>query len=104
MPRSNRKSSGFLLLLALLLAWELVSRARIVNPVFLPPLTSILAALARLAFSGELLKHIGYTLARCFCGYALACLIAIPIGIGMGYSRTLYNLLEPLVEVLRPLR
>jgi ABC-type nitrate/sulfonate/bicarbonate transport system permease component len=34
-------------------------------------------------------------------GYGLAVVIGITLGLAMGYYRLLYNLFEPLVEVLR---
>jgi NitT/TauT family transport system permease protein len=36
-------------------------------------------------------------------GYGLAVVIGITLGLAMGYYRLLYNLFEPLVEVLRPI-
>ena len=36
-------------------------------------------------------------------GYGLAVVLGITLGLAMGYYRPLYNLFEPLVEVLRPI-
>ena len=36
-------------------------------------------------------------------GYGLAVVLGITLGLAMGYYRMLYNLFEPLVEVLRPI-
>jgi len=36
-------------------------------------------------------------------GYVLAVIFGIALGLAMGYFRVLYNLFEPLVEVLRPI-
>ena len=94
---------GFVLIIVLLLLWECVSRFKFVNPIFLPRFSEIIIALIKMTLSGELLKHMGYTMFRCFSGYFLAIFVAVPIGIMMGRSKLVYSLFEPLVEMLRPI-
>jgi nitrate/nitrite transport system permease protein len=43
-----------------------------------------------------------YTLGRVFSGWALGSLIAIPLGILMGSNQNIMRLLNPIVQVLRP--
>ena len=52
---------------------------------------------------GTIPGHLIATLWRQMLGYGLAVVIGITIGLAMGYYRLLYNLFEPLVEVLRPI-
>jgi ABC-type nitrate/sulfonate/bicarbonate transport system permease component len=99
----ENKLSGFALIIVLILLWEGLSQFEFVNPIFLPPFSKIITVLLNLIFNGDFLKNIGYTVLRCFCGYFLAVLIAVPVGILMGRSKFIYNLLEPLVEMLRPM-
>lgn len=94
---------GFVLIIVLLLLWEGVSRFNFVNPIFLPPISEILISLIKMTLSGELLKHMRYTIFRCFSGYFLATFIAVPVGIMMGRSKLIYSIFEPLVEMLRPI-
>ena len=94
---------GFIVLLALLAVWELASETQLVNPVYLPPITRIGAAFARLTENGELARQILGSASRFVAGYAVAVALGIVIGVAMGYFRAGYLLLEPVVELLRPL-
>jgi len=51
----------------------------------------------------ELYEHMGVSLVRVYSAFAMAVLIGGPLGILMGWSRRLRNLLFPLVEILRPI-
>jgi ABC-type nitrate/sulfonate/bicarbonate transport system permease component len=68
-----------------------------------PPVTRILEAWADNVLDGTIPGHMLATLWRQMLGYVLAALIGIVLGLLMGYYRPLYNLFEPLVEVLRPI-
>jgi ABC-type nitrate/sulfonate/bicarbonate transport system permease component len=54
-------------------------------------------------FGGDILHQILPSLWRIFCGFALACVVAIPLGLLMGTSSFIYRLLEPLTEFIRPI-
>lgn len=99
----NKKISGFFLVLILLAIWEVLSRTKQVNPIFLPPVTKVFLTFGTLLINYRIWIEISATLGRCFSGYIIACLIGIPIGIFMGRSVKFFNLLEPLVEILRPI-
>ncbi len=53
--------------------------------------------------TGALLQHAGASVVRVFVGVGLATLVAVPLGILMGWSRTLDRVLSPTVEFLRPI-
>ncbi|MFC4145154.1 ABC transporter permease [Micromonospora mangrovi] len=88
-------------LLALAAIWETAPRAGLVDRVFLPPLSEVLAAWWALATSGQLADHVGASLTRSLTGLALAVLTAIPLGLLIGWYRPLADLLSPLLEVFR---
>ncbi|MFH1151493.1 MAG: ABC transporter permease [Actinomycetota bacterium] len=46
--------------------------------------------------------HAGASLARVLAGFAAACLVAVPVGVLMGWSKHLDAVLDPLVEAVRP--
>jgi ABC-type nitrate/sulfonate/bicarbonate transport system permease component len=94
---------GLGLVLALLLGLELAARGGVVNPVFLPPPSAILATLAQIFATGAFAAPLIHTLTLFFAGYAIGCLVAIGVGVLMGHSRAMFNLLEPLTELLRPI-
>jgi len=54
-------------------------------------------------FSGELAKHAWASGVRVVSGFAAAAAIAIPLGVLMGRSRLLAALLDPVVNLVRPI-
>jgi ABC-type nitrate/sulfonate/bicarbonate transport system permease component len=68
-----------------------------------PPVTQILEAWYENLADGTLLRHLLATLWRQMLGYGIAVVLGVGVGLAMGYFRPLYNLFEPLVEVLRPI-
>ena len=87
MGRTTRlRLGGFAVLGLLLVLWEVASRAALVNQVYVPPVS-----------------RIGGELWRLLLGYGLAVAVGLSIGLVMGYFRAGYLLLEPLIELLRPL-
>jgi ABC-type nitrate/sulfonate/bicarbonate transport system permease component len=103
MPELGRKSFGVLSVLGALLLWELVCRAGLVNISLLPPPSQIAPALWTILASGSFLLPLGQTLSMLLIGYTIACVAGIALGLSMGCSDRLYGLLEPLVEVVRPI-
>ncbi len=95
--------TGVLLLIAMLALWEIASRAQWVYTVYMPPITRIAAAWGELIASGTLPRAIGISVYRASLGYLGAILLAVPLGVLIGFYRALFNLLEPLIELLRPL-
>ena len=90
---------GFLALLLLL--WEAAGRYGWVHKLFFPPATKILASFFQIVVSGEVLGHVGVSLWRAALGYGLAALVAITLGVLMGYWRAIYDAFEVVVELLR---
>jgi ABC-type nitrate/sulfonate/bicarbonate transport system permease component len=91
----------------LLLVWQGLSASGVIPEYKLPSPVAVAAGLLDLIRTGmppghRLHVHIYYSVQRVLWGYALALLAAIPLGIFMGWSRTLQNLMEPLVEMIRP--
>lgn len=100
---TRTRLSGVLLIAALLVLWELSVRLQLVQAISWPAFSSVAAAWVRLMANGELPAELMATLQRLFTGYALAVAVGVSVGILMGYFLTIYNLLEPLAESLRPI-
>ena len=47
--------------------------------------------------------QLAYSVARVAAGFALAALVAIPLGFVIGMSRVLYTALDPFIQVLKPI-
>src|SRR5690349_9223380 len=65
--------------------------------------TRVVAAAAALIASGDLISGITQSLGRVFAGFAVASLVAIPLGLAMGASRAVERNVDPLVESFRPI-
>jgi ABC-type nitrate/sulfonate/bicarbonate transport system permease component len=86
-----------------LLAWELLARSREDLTAYFPPVSQVLLTLAHVLWTGELGAHIVASLRRFVEGYALAAVLAVSAGLCLGIWRPLYRLVEPLIELLRPM-
>ncbi|MEQ9403575.1 MAG: ABC transporter permease [Cyclobacteriaceae bacterium] len=72
-------------------------------PVYLPSLLSISEELASLIVTDTFIDHIAITLYRCFVGFLIAALIAVPVGMSLGFYKKVMNLFQFVIEFLRPL-
>lgn len=100
----RKRWPGFLLIAFILLAWEIASARAWIDPIALPRISTIFEAWMRSAWtSGELMRQLAPSLARIFSGFALAALVAVPLGLLMGSVSIFYRLLEPLTEFIRPI-
>lgn len=90
------------LLIALLIAvwWVVVARSE--NSIFPTPGEVATGAWA-LAQDGTLWQHIEASLFRVEMGFGLAFLVAVPLGLWMGWVDGAYNTLNPLFQMLRPI-
>jgi ABC-type nitrate/sulfonate/bicarbonate transport system permease component len=93
--------NGFAFLLLLLGLWEVAGRNGWVHKLFFPPASKILASFFDIVLSGHVLSHVGVSLWRAGLGYALAALLAIALGVLMGYWRAAYEAGEIVIELLR---
>lgn len=95
------KWSGFGFLLFLGLLWEAAGRYGWIHELFFPPASKIFQSFFEIIVSGEIFGHIGVSLWRGGLGYFLAALIAISLGVLMGYWRSVYEAFGLVVELLR---
>ena len=90
-------------LLSLLLLLELATRTGWINPVLVPPPTVVAQRVFAVVTAGSIFEPLGRTMYLLAVAYAIGCVLAIGLGVLMGRFRPVHGLLEPLVEVLRPL-
>lgn len=86
-----------------LLLWEAVSRLKLVNEIFLPPFSKVMATLWRLIISGELAKHVSISLWRSLTGFTVGLIFAIPFGLAIGWFRRFERFIDPLIQLFRNL-
>ena len=96
------RGSGLILILLLVCFWQ-YSALYIMDTPTWPPVTRILVAWYENIIDGTLIVNLLATLWRQMLGYWLAVVLGVSLGLAVGYYRFAYNLLEPLIEVFRPI-
>jgi ABC-type nitrate/sulfonate/bicarbonate transport system permease component len=101
--RITRRGSNLVLLAALVAAWWAISTYVLDKSTraLLPPPTEVASAAWELGKSGELWKHLWDSLKRELVAFLWAT-TAIPLGIAMGWWKSVEDQVDPIVEVLRP--
>ena len=94
-------------LLVLLAVWWAVAAQQWVSPLFLPPPGQVLAKLITIAgpqgfMDATLWQHLAASLTRIVIALLAAVLIGVPVGIAMGLNSTVRGILDPLIELYRP--
>ena len=82
-------------------AWELVPRFGLVEEAFLPPFSAVIRSGVGLARDGQLLNHVTESLTRSLLGFSLAIVFAVPLGLLIGWFRSVSNAIHPLLELFR---
>jgi NitT/TauT family transport system permease protein len=85
------------------LAWEAVARLQWVPALFLPAPTAVLGEAARMAWSGELGRHVGVSLARVGLGFGLGAAVGTLLGLVLGSSRSLWAIGNPVIAATYPI-
>lgn len=105
-PSSMRRLGSVLVYVRTMLAfaafWALVA-VWTSNPVLLPSPRAVFEALVELAKDLELFKHTGISFGRMLISLTLASLLAVPLGLLMGLSRKLDAVIDPTIELFRPI-
>ena len=104
-PRQLTLSVGTVVVLLAL--WWAVAAQQWISPLFLPPPGQVLEKLIAIAgpqgfMDATLWQHAGASLSRILVALLAAVFIGVPVGIAMGLSSTLRGILDPLIELYRP--
>lgn len=102
-----------------LIVWETCSRLGFVSPVVLPAPSAVAVrwwlsllphggqepgvSLLSWLFSGELISDAWSSFYRVLVGFLIGACLALPLGLLMGASERIYGLMNPLMQVLRPI-
>ena len=71
--------------------------------VIFPTPWQVVTGTVELIRDGTLLEHIGASLLRVGSGFCLAVVVALPLGLWMGWVRGAFTTLNPLFQILRPI-
>ena len=86
-----------------LITWELVARMEIVNPSLFPPPSVVYSALIEWNHSGEFLRDVKESSWRMLLGFSMGSLAGILTGILTGRIKIINLLLNPIIQLFRPL-
>ncbi|HEY4165027.1 MAG TPA: ABC transporter permease subunit [Dongiaceae bacterium] len=104
--RNRTANIGLWTTLALLLAWALATKYRLVAPLFLPSPWDVATQFYAVAVDGfsnaTLLQHVATSLFRVCSGFLIAAGIGIPLGLAMGGSRLARGIFGPLIQLYWP--
>ena len=89
--------------LFIVVIWQLVVSFSQAHVSLLPPPALAAKTLIGLTLSGELFVHVGASLGRVVSSWLLSALVAIPLGLAMGRFRMFEKLVDPLIELFRPI-
>uniref|UniRef100_UPI00313DB906 ABC transporter permease n=1 Tax=Bacillus sp. OTU2372 TaxID=3043858 RepID=UPI00313DB906 len=90
-----------IVILLLLILWETAPRMGLVDPTFFPPFSKVAESWWGLVISGDLYAHFQASILRSLFGFGLAILVAIPLGLIIGWYPLASELLNPVLEVFR---
>ncbi|OSI72320.1 ABC transporter permease [Bradyrhizobium canariense] len=90
-----------MLLIALLAVWEAAPRIGLIDAVFLPPFSEVIAAGWQLAPSGELFDDVCASLLRAPSGFLISVALIVPLGVAVGCYARLGDLVNQFIEICR---
>ena len=91
---------GIVAVASFFIAWEIVSIARLVNPLFLSSPTQILREGYTLFATGELNEHIKVSMHEFILGFLFAVMVGIPLGMVTGWYKRINYMLGPFLSAL----
>jgi len=83
--------------------WSFLTFLNFIPSFILPTPYVVLISFFELLVNGELFIHMFSTIIRITIGFLIASAIAIPIGIGIGWSKEIEALLNSVIQILRPI-
>ena len=100
---TGRALASWGVIIMLLLAWEGIARSGLVTAFMLPPLTDVVARIARDAVGGDLAVAVALTLYRALTGFAIAAVGGIALGLAMSRNGGVRWFFDPLISVGFPM-
>ncbi|MDK7100921.1 taurine ABC transporter permease TauC [Klebsiella aerogenes] len=106
-PLSRQLTLSVATLAVLLAIWWAVTALQLISPLFLPSPWQVLQKLLTIAgpqgfMDATLWQHLAASLTRIAIALVLAAIVGVPVGIAMGLSPTVRGILDPLIELYRP--
>ena len=94
---------GTVSVVVLVAAWHVATAGGYISPIFLPSPQQVVRQATRYVTDGSLFWHVVASGRRVLAGFVLATVVAVPLGIVLGTSRTAKALFDPILSIIRPL-
>jgi ABC-type nitrate/sulfonate/bicarbonate transport system permease component len=101
---------NYLAIIVVVVVWQVVASMELVAAGLFPGPVAVAQAWWKWIvgppagpFDGTWLMGVGVTAVRVFIGYAIAAAAGVSVGIFIGYFRTLFAVLDPLIQLFRPI-
>ncbi|HYC55260.1 MAG TPA: ABC transporter permease [Candidatus Binatia bacterium] len=101
MNRVQRYLPSVVVLAALIAAWW--ASVVLSGSVIFPTPWQVITGTLELIADGTLFEHIGASLMRVGSGFAMAAVLALPLGLWMGWVRGAFDTFNPIFQMLRPI-
>lgn len=101
MKRIKRIFPSLLVIAVLMAAWWVLVKAT--DSVIFPAPWGVVLGISELIDDGTLWEHVAASLLRVAAGFSLAMLVAVPLGLWMGWVKGVYDTLNPVFQILRPI-
>lgn len=101
LPRRTERAIAMVASLAVLALWEIAVRLGWMNALYFPPPSRIATALTDMILNQGLLVDAGISTLRVWGAFAIAVVMAIPLGVLMGSYRAVGAALEPMIDFIR---
>lgn len=88
---------------AMVVAWELLARAAVLDRRFFPAPSEVAITLFTMVRTGELWEAVSVTLARLAVGFVAGSVVGIAVGLLMGLSRVVRAAMQPVIGSIYPI-
>ena len=100
LPLSKEFVRGFVSILVGLAVWEILTRVFLENELLIPPPSSVLRTMWKLASTGALNEHFGTTFLEFAYGFSFACVAGVILGYLMGMYSWFDEIADPWIATL----
>ncbi|MDF1534479.1 MAG: ABC transporter permease [Methanosarcinaceae archaeon] len=99
----HKRGLEALSLLTVVVLWQLVADLLVKNKLFLPSFVDVVLSFFKVIESGAIYTDISVSLLHFGIGLFFALIIGIPIGILIGWFKTINRIFDPIIEIIRPI-
>jgi ABC-type nitrate/sulfonate/bicarbonate transport system permease component len=90
-------------LIPILLLWEFLPRLKLIPESLLPPLNVVARRFWFMLWHKDMILHIAYSMGRFLTAFAAAVVLAVPIGLLMGWNLKIRAFILPLWQLISPI-